>query len=68
MNLLCTLSRALFDILLGWLLPAKDMHQDLASPVSLPVPPTGCFLRDSQKLLWGLMRLRQNLTQEDLAF
>ncbi len=59
---------ALFDILLGWLHPAIHMHRDLASPVSLPVPPTGRFLSDSQKLLLVLMQLRQNLTQEDLAF
>ena len=62
------LNCALFDILLGWLHPAIHMHRDLASPVNLPVPPTGRFLSDSQKLLLVLMRLRQNLTQEDLAF
>ena len=54
--------------LLGWLHPAIHVHRDLVSPVSLPVPPTGRFLSDSQKLLLILMRLRQNLTQEDLAF
>ena len=62
------LNCALFDILLGWLHPAIHVHRDLASPVSLPVSPTGRFLSDSQKLLLVLMRLRQNLTQEDLAF
>ena len=58
------LNCALFGILLGWLHPAIHMHRDLASPV----PPTGRFLSDSQKLLLVLMQLRQNLTQEDLAF
>ena len=62
------LNCALFDILLGWLHPAIHMHRDLASPVSLPIPPTSRFLSDSQKLILVLMRLWQNLTQEELAF
>ena len=63
------LNPTLFDILLGWLRPAIRMHPESVSPaISLPVPHTGRFLSDSQKLLLVLMRLRQNLTQEDLAF
>ena len=62
------LTQALFDMLSGWLHPVIHMNRDLASPVSLPVPPTGRFLSDCQKLLLVLMCFLQYLTQEGLAF
>lgn len=63
------LNRSLFGILLlGWFCPAIHMHLESVSPVNLPVPCTGDFFSDSQKLLLVLMHLRQKLTQEDWAF
>lgn len=60
------LNHTLFDIV-G--VVTMHMHPESASPaVSLPIPSTGHFLSDSQKLLLVLMHLQQNLSQEDLAF
>ena len=58
------ISKMLFDSLLDWLSPAlgKQVHDS----------PRGCSpnvsLSNSQKLLLLLMCLRQNVSQEDLAF
>ena len=58
----------LCDMLMRWLHPAIHIDLELASPVSLPCPPTGRFLSDCQKLLLILMHLQQSLAQEVLAF
>lgn len=61
------LNHAVFDILLGWLLPAIHVQQESLT-LSNHLSSSARFLSDSHKLLLVPIHLRQNLTQKDLAF